>query len=50
MVDDRVEDVLKQHKQKITWREEDEKQYRKSNNDRENAIHGVQESVAAERR
>ncbi|OQV19383.1 ATPase family AAA domain-containing protein 3-A [Hypsibius exemplaris] len=49
MVDDRVDDMVKQHKQKVTWRVEDEQQYRKNSGDRENAIHNVQESTAAER-
>lgn len=34
MVDARVADAVKQHKQKATWREEDEKQYRRNSRDK----------------
>ena len=49
MVDARVDDVLKQHKQKVTWRVEDEHQYRKSSNvGQESALYSIRENIASE--
>ncbi|XP_055342233.1 ATPase family AAA domain-containing protein 3-like [Paramacrobiotus metropolitanus] len=49
MVDARVDDVIKQHKQKVTWREEDERKYRRISGDTETSVRAVQESTASER-
>lgn len=51
MVDARVDDVLKQHKQKVTWRAEDENQYRKSSGlaaGQESAVYAIRENIASE--
>ncbi|GAU98002.1 hypothetical protein RvY_09207 [Ramazzottius varieornatus] len=53
MVDARVDDVLKQHKQKVTWRAEDENQYRKSSGlaaGQESSVYAIRENIASEMR